>query len=206
MFGTLGIMRQHRLYIWRRKKWWASHNTTFWVDGFWVSDIRFVVVWLNFMELAMCNQINQFIFSYQVGYTGVGFSQVVQLIWNCEIWCENWDDRDDVRMNIKLWSVLREMSLRRANQIMDRATIRAMSDQTSLHRNLVIRESTWTCKGRSKIATRLRSGIERNSENKQKKSCGCYGEQGHILTRCAKRKMARHHIWGDGEWATAYIS
>lgn len=44
-------------------------------------------------------------------------------------------------------------------------------------------------KGCSKITTRIRSSTETNNENSQKRSWGCYGEQGHISIGFTKHKL-----------------
>lgn len=56
---------------------------------------------------------------------------------------------------------------------------------------LVIRDPVGPIKtkGRSKITTRIKSCIETSDENRQKRSCAYYEEQGHISTACAKCKI-----------------
>lgn len=40
-----------------------------------------------------------------------------------------------------------------------------------------------------KIVMRIRYGIELSNKNRRKRSCGFCGDQGHISTICAKRKL-----------------
>lgn len=87
---------------------------------------------------------------------------------------------------------LEKASLRRYGQMGMEATNYAPTRSTEWYSELDVRDPVGPVrtKGRPRIATRIRSGIETSSENRRKRSCGCCGEQGHISTGCGKRKLS----------------
>lgn len=165
-----------------------------------MSCIWFVIYWLNFMYLCMCNLINScfLLFTYRTGHIGADAANV--------------ESEDDYGQGLRGWK----------GDLNDITTllIALIGFHTMCHyggptkptplasepcKFIRIYPSTldwllpWALvldsvghakiKGRPKIPTRIRPETETSNQIKRKRSCGYCEEQGYTSTECAKCKF-----------------